>query len=579
MNNKITSFRNFLGLFLLISMFSVSATAQTVILSEDFASATTGDNVETTGQPNLWAGNANFVVDATSRAYEAGGAIKLGTGSAIGYITSVPLDLSQDGGNFTITFDVKGWTTVEGNIKITVTGLPEQIITYTALRTSPAFENKTVTFTGGTANSTIRIETTAKRAFIDNVVVTTVPPTTIAAPVATGATNVDHDSFVAHWNAVTGADSYRLDVSTQADFSTFVSGYENLTVMGTDHTVVGLQSNTMYYYRIRAVDGDDTSANSNVIDATTDCAPFSLPDITSGEFCPASTVADLPLNGIEGYSWFANEVDVTPLATETALVHGTTYYLMQTINGCESERVPFVVNVVIVEPPVYAEPEVEACSGATIADITPVDSGYLFYTGPEGGVALEPTTFLVNGGIYYVSRTVNDCESTRTEITVELETPLVPVGEDVQEFTPGQTLADLVVTAEDELVWYADAEMTTVLEPTTPLVDEATYYAVNNDEGCMSAPLPVTVNAALGGSNFVMSGLVGYPNPVNNVFTVSYTETINSVIIYNMLGQVVMNVGSNESSVALDMSGFTAGAYFVKVTAGAESKTIQVVKQ
>jgi hypothetical protein len=136
-----------------------------------------------------------------------------------------------------------------------------------------------------------------------------------------------------------------------------------------------------------------------------------------------------------------------------------------------------------------------------------------------------------------------------------------------------------VVTAEDELVWYADAEMTTVLEPTTPLVDEATYYAVNNDEGCMSAPLPVTVNAALGGSNFVMSGLVGYPNPVNNVFTVSYTETINSVIIYNMLGQVVMNVGSNESSVALDMSGFTAGAYFVKVTAGAESKTIQVVKQ
>ncbi len=67
-------------------------------------------------------------------------------------------------------FDVKGWTTIEGSIKVTVTGLTPQTVSYTAVM-SGSFETKTINFTGGTASSTVKIETTAKRAFIDNVLV------------------------------------------------------------------------------------------------------------------------------------------------------------------------------------------------------------------------------------------------------------------------------------------------------------------------------------------------------------------------------------------------------------------------
>ncbi|WP_313502956.1 T9SS type A sorting domain-containing protein [Kaistella carnis] len=155
-----------------IAMFSVTAIAQTTLFSEDFASVTTGDNTGTNGQNAPWNGNDNF--PTVVKAYQAGGAVKIGTGSLTGSITTKALDLSTDGGDFTVTLDVKGWTNVEGDIKVTVTGLASQSATYQATRTD-AFETKTFTFTGGTAGSTVTIETTSKRAFIDNVKIVTNP--------------------------------------------------------------------------------------------------------------------------------------------------------------------------------------------------------------------------------------------------------------------------------------------------------------------------------------------------------------------------------------------------------------------
>lgn len=581
MIKTITFFRNFIGLFLLVTLLPLSAGAQTIILSENFASANApvSNNTETNGSSVAWDGNENFVVDpVNSKAFQAGGAIKLGNGNNPGFITSVPLDLSQGGGNFTVSFDVKGWTNVEGDIKITVTGLPEQIVTYTATRTSATFDARTVTFSGGTANSTIRIETTEKRAFIDNVVVTTVPPAIIAAPVATAATNITTGSFTANWNAVTGATGYRLDVSTVADFSSFIGVYNDFAVAGTSQAVTGLISNTVYYFRVRAIDATSTSVNSNVIEAVTLCGPFTIPALTTGEYCPGATVADLPLATTGGYQWFATEEGGTALPATQALVSGM-YYIMQTVNSCDSDRVQYAVNVIIVEAPIYAEPEIEVCNSGTIATITPEDSTYQFYTTPTGGTALAATTALINEGVYYVSRTVNGCESTRTEIMVELETPPTPVGAAMQSFTAGQTLEDLVVTADEQLIWFADEALTTPLEMSQALVNNVTYYAVNDDAGCLSEPLAVTVNNPLGTSAFDIAGLVTFPNPVNDILTVSSMEAIDGVVVYNMVGQTVLTANTNSTSLQVDMSGLAVGAYFVKVNAGTQIKTIRIVKQ
>ncbi|NBT35901.1 MAG: hypothetical protein EBT03_10275, partial [Betaproteobacteria bacterium] len=146
-----------------------------IIFREDFSSITTGNNTSSTGANSTWAGNSNFPIGLND--YQAGGAVKLGTGSAGGSITSRAINLAGNGGAFTLSFKVKGWTTVEGQIKVTA-GTQSQTVSYTATM-SGEFETKTLNFIGGTSATTIKIETTAKRAYIDEVTVTAEAPSSV----------------------------------------------------------------------------------------------------------------------------------------------------------------------------------------------------------------------------------------------------------------------------------------------------------------------------------------------------------------------------------------------------------------
>jgi hypothetical protein len=86
-----------------------------------------------------------------------------------------------------------------------------------------------------------------------------------------------NSSFTASWGSVSGATGYRLDVSTNKFFSSYVSGYEDLDVGNvTSRSVTGLNVNTTYYYRVRAYDGLGMSGNSEVMAATVAIASSGL---------------------------------------------------------------------------------------------------------------------------------------------------------------------------------------------------------------------------------------------------------------------------------------------------------------
>src|SRR3954454_986020 len=75
-------------------------------------------------------------------------------------------------------------------------------------------------------------------------------------------------TFLARWQAVSGATGYRLDVSTTPSFDSYVTRYRDLDLGNvTSHVVSGLNRGTKYYYRVRPYSSAGMASNSEVMTA------------------------------------------------------------------------------------------------------------------------------------------------------------------------------------------------------------------------------------------------------------------------------------------------------------------------
>lgn len=80
-------------------------------------------------------------------------------------------------------------------------------------------------------------------------------------------------SFLARWRSVNGATGYRIDVSTDPSFNSYVSGYERRDVgKVTSHIVSRLNPGRKYYYRVQPYNSAGAGPNSEIAAATTTTA-------------------------------------------------------------------------------------------------------------------------------------------------------------------------------------------------------------------------------------------------------------------------------------------------------------------
>ncbi len=111
-----------------------------------------------------------------------------------------------------------------------------------------------------------------------------------------------------------------------------------------------------------------------------------------------------------------------------------------------------------------------------------------------------------------------------------------------------------------------------------------TNWAIYTEDGSpmpegMAFDIIVADQDILGNDEFTAETFSMYPNPANNVTTISALEEITSIKIFNILGQEVANLNGNGNSMQVDVSSFSTGNYIVKVQTENASQSLKLIKQ
>lgn len=131
--------------------------------------------------------------------------------------------------------------------------------------------------------------------------------------------------------------------------------------------------------------------------------------------------------------------------------------------------------------------------------------------------------------------------------------------------------ADVGVSGGGETVSFAG------VAGTTYYVNVGQYGGTTNGlEGLFT--MDITGDGTLGTPVTNIDGFKLYPNPTNNILNISALHTIDSIVIYSMLGQNVMSQSTDNNQVQLDLSGLPTGSYIVRVQAGNQVGSYNLIK-
>ncbi|MBC7641829.1 MAG: leucine-rich repeat protein, partial [Flavobacterium sp.] len=290
----------------------------------------------------------------------------------------------------------------------------------------------------------------------------------------------------------------------------------------------------------------------------------------NGTLCNGATIGTLisKFNNSANVSCYAASTGGVPLSTTDLIAPvnaSVNFYLTQTIDGCESERILYNAFVNFVTPPNAAATQ-SFCSGATVANLvaTPGSSGIQacclnWFTTPTVGTALPSTTVLASG-IYYVGQLhISGCVLERTMVTVTIlpATIAAPNAISTQIYAGSGTIANLTATGTN-LQWYENITGGTVLASTSTLADGTTYYVSQSNSCAESTRTLVTVHKISEASQSFCDG-----------------ATVASLITTPSNGNIVQWYNTNTATNALAATDvLTSGIYYVEQSSQLTYNTI-----
>jgi hypothetical protein len=166
-------------------------------------------------------------------------------------------------------------------------------------------------------------------------------------------------------------------------------------------------------------------------------------------------------------------------------------------------------------------------------------------------------------------------------MTITVTSTPAPTGAAAQSLTSTLTIGSIIVTGTG-IVWYssaANAASGTNPLPNTTVLTNTTYYATQTIGGCASTlSLAVTITTLLN-PEFESVKFSYYPNPVVDQLWIAANTEINSIEVYNLIGQRVIYLEPNISDTKIDFVGLPSAIYLVKLHANGVTKDIKVIKR
>ena len=216
-------------------------------------------------------------------------------------------------------------------------------------------------------------------------------------------------------------------------------------------------------------------------------------------FCDLATVADLvatPSETAGVVKWYASAQSTQPLAPDTVLVNGTTYYVTQTLGTCESQKIAVLVDVKDSPDPI-TENELVVCSNTTIINTNIGGITQLRFFVSQTATTPLSGQYVLTSGLYYVSVYNGICLSERVPVQVSVVENLSQPQVGVIDICGSGVVSDLNgyvqnVSPLATLKWYNSATSQQQLNPQQGLAT-GTYYVEQSISTCTSIRKAVAV--------------------------------------------------------------------------------------
>jgi gliding motility-associated-like protein len=333
-----------------------------------------------------------------------------------------------------------------------------------------------------------------------------------------------------------------------------------------------------------AASGGCPAYSSGSVNVTISPAVLAPTVTTPAPYCQNTTATALTATGT-ALLWYTAATggvgNPTAPVPSTVTAGTTSYYVSQTVSGCEGPRASIVVTVIPTPAaPVFTAPA-PYCQNATATALTATGTALLWYTAATGGVgsATAPTPITTAAGTttYYVSQTVSGCEGPRAAIAVVVNaTPALPSFTPVAPYCQNATATALTATG-SSLLWYANATggtgSVTAPVPNTTAVGTINYYVSQTLLGCEGprVAIPVTVTAT------PLAPTVTTPAPYcQNTTAAALTATGTALLWYTA---ATGGVGNPTAPVPSTVTAGTTSYYVSQTVSGCEGPraTIPVV--